>query len=543
MMKPRIWAIVRTTGTLFIGAALLFTLYLSFRSLYLAPVPDSIRWGGDETWLMREFKQQATHGVMQYPESYDAEPRTDGVLAGSMWVEALLYGGIGAVLHPHCDYVSIGRTVTVTLSVMLLGLLVWALIKRGVSRLTSLSAALLLAANMTFFYASHSARYDILTGLALLAWVLCCESLIRKGELSRPQAILFGAASVLTIIFSRHMLTLALPTTMLTFFLLKPWKKALLVPMLGATLITIAGLCGAYLAGAGSFSLFGNGGGMGNYSFVLQQLPILRPFSRSVQVSNLMERVSLLWIESPVVLVVLLIALLVLFGSLLSPKYRSGLMQVRGIGFFIFAGALSFGSWLLLQGARPYYTLHILPLLLFVAALVTERFPSKYAARLVLPILALFSCVISYPLFLLAAENGSQISHDQREVMQRFSKAIQANYHGTSKPRVLSEVAGLNWMLSDSTVEVVTLDVFQPPPSSPALISKLRGARIDYVYLRSGAEDGTFEPGRALLPRVLDSVGLLMRHSTGRYYDDFRAYDKPLTAQLDTLTLYKLNLH
>src|ERR1041385_5873370 len=73
-------------------AATLAIFVLQLRSLYIVPIPDSVRWGGDETWLMREFGNQIAHGAMSYPENFGAPTRTDGVLAGSMWVNALIYG-------------------------------------------------------------------------------------------------------------------------------------------------------------------------------------------------------------------------------------------------------------------------------------------------------------------------------------------------------------------------------------------------------------------------------------------------------------------
>src|SRR5438132_7308211 len=94
---------------------------LQLRSLYTVPVFDSVRWGGDETWLMREFGNQAQNGVMSYPESYQtsrgsgvshervSHERTDGVLAGSMWVDALVYGATGHAFFPQHDYATIGR--------------------------------------------------------------------------------------------------------------------------------------------------------------------------------------------------------------------------------------------------------------------------------------------------------------------------------------------------------------------------------------------------------------------------------------------------
>src|SRR5665213_3267167 len=149
-----------------VGALVVFALQL--RTLYTVPVYDSVRWGGDETWLMREFGDQASHGVMSYPESFGGGQRTDGVLAGSMWVDALIYGATGNLFFPAHDYVSVGRTVTALLALLLIASIYFILRKLRVSPLLASASVLLVVACQGFVWAAHSARYDLLTGLALI---------------------------------------------------------------------------------------------------------------------------------------------------------------------------------------------------------------------------------------------------------------------------------------------------------------------------------------------------------------------------------------
>ena len=524
--------------------AIFLVFEISSQSLTSAPVPDSIRWGGDETWLMREFMTQASQGVMRYPESYGTAPRADGVLAGSMWVEALLYGGAGNLFSPSNDLVSIGRGVTLVLSMVLLGVILWGLLRLGASKISALCAVLLLCANMSFFYASHSARYDILTGLSLLVWVLICHKMVVFDSPSRRSIYLYGAASVLVICTSRHMLTLALPVTLLTLYYRRIWRTDLDFPryLIGAFLGAVT-LVFAYWLGARELSLFGKGGGMGNYSFVLNQLPILRPFSRNVQMSNLMERVSLLWGEAPMLLLLIAAFILAAFVAVILPSRRRTGLVSNPNSFLLTSALFATLSWLLLQGARPYYMMHILPLLVFVSVLLLPELlglRDKKEFSIALLVFAAIALVSALPSINVAGEIGREITSEQREAIGRFAKVIAGDHQGSTKPRVLSEVAGLNWMLANPAVDVITLDVFQPPTDASKLVAKLMNAKVQYAYLRSGPENSSFEPGRALLPHVLDSIGVVRSKGIGFFYDDDVTYRESLVFPTDTLTLYRL---
>ncbi len=133
---------------------------------------------------------------------------------------------------------------------------------------------------------------------------------------------------------------------------------------------------------------------------------------------------------------------------------------------------------------------------------------------------------------------GTTIARDQSIAIAKFLSET------PRKSRILLDVAGLDRALPDTSRVVLTLDMFQPPPEPGALIHKLFSNRIDYIILRSSPVSSPFEPGRALLPHVLDSIGEVRDSTVGFFYDDGRKYDatmSDLRAQgLDTLRLYRI---
>ena len=117
---------------------------------------------------MREFGNQSAHGAMAYPEYFGAPTRTDGLLAGSMWVDALIYGATGGYFSPSHDLISTGRTVTAVLGFALILSLFLILRRLGVNAVLASAAVALLVINQGFVWVTHCARYDLLTGLTLV---------------------------------------------------------------------------------------------------------------------------------------------------------------------------------------------------------------------------------------------------------------------------------------------------------------------------------------------------------------------------------------
>jgi len=523
-------------ATFAVIAATITIFTLQLRTLYTVPVYDSVRWGGDETWLMREFENQSAHGVMSYPESFGEPQRTDGVLAGSMWVDAVIYGATGALFFPAHDYDTIGRTVTAVLALFLLASVYFILRKLRVSPLIASASVLVVVASQGFVWATHSARYDLLTGLTVL-WY--CYYLSRHENATRAQMFIAGIAGVAAICFSRHLLLLGFGASLVFLFQQRIWKRPaqLAAWIAGSTLAAIL-LSFAYLVGAGEFSLFGRGGGEGSYSFVLNQIPILRPFSRNVQVSNVIERFQLFKIDALGILIVIAISIVLGVAYWIKGRPRDQIGRVSSVEnfaqkFFLSCTVVCTLVWLLAEGSRPYYLFHIVPLLIIGTAIVLEL-GSKLAALVVLAVGIAFNAARAIPSDVL----GAAIARDQSAAITKFLTETPRN------SRILLDVAGLDRALSDTSRHVLTLDMFQPPHDAGALVQKLISNRIEYVILRSSPVSSSFEPGRALLPQVLDSIGTVRDSAFGFFYDDGRTYDASqieLKRQgLDTLRLFRI---
>ncbi len=535
---------LESIGALLVLAAALVIFALQLRSLYTVPVFDSVRWGGDETWLMREFGNQIEYGAMSYPESFGGPRRTDGVLAGSMWVDAMIYGLPGTLLFPAHDFVSVGRGVTAILAFILLASIYFISRKLKVPPLLSALTVLLVVACRGFLWAMHSARYDLLTGLTLI-WF--CYFLSRENNPSHWRMGIIGLVGAIMICFSRHMLLLGLAASLAFLFEKRVWKQPshggywLTGSVIGAVILSIA-----YGASAHEFSLFGSGGSEGSYSFVLNQIPLLRPFSRNVQVSNLVERFHLFGRDAPGILVIVCGTILLGIIYLLSRQRKIGRLVQPGPTkrrFWFAAAAFCTLTWLLTEGARPYYLFHIIPMMAIAGALAFSRLQAKWPTRYATLVLFAIAIALGGRSAIPNGPLGQAIARDQRGAITKFLN--EASISAPRKSRVLLDVAGLDRALTDTSRKDLTLDMFQPPHEADALVQKLRSNKIDYVILRSSPVGAPFEPGRALLPQVLDSIGTIRDTAIGFFYDDGRTYDASmgelLRQGMDTLKLYRLS--
>jgi hypothetical protein len=540
----------RDLAAIFLLVLSLVVFGLQLRSLYTVPVFDAARWGGDETWLMREFVHQAEHGALIYPESFGEPVRTNGVLAGSMWGNALIYGVSGIIFFPQFDYVSIGRTVTAILALLLIGSLYFISRRIGVSPFLSASAVAVMVLSKGFVLAAHSARYDLLTGLVLI-WY--CYYLSKIEVAGMRQTFIAGALGIFTICFSPHLLTLSAGASLAFLIGIRMWQKpSKLSAWIVGTAAGIAVLSVSYMVGSGEFSLFGRGGKAGIFSFVLNEIPILRPFSRNVQLSNITERFQLLLTDLPEMLFAVGISMALLVTYYL--RRRRNLE--RGIAFditfsksqrfFLYSAFLCTLLWLLTEGSRPYYLFHIAPMLLMACGIIVERsfktFSRQQLVELGCFIFMSFVIIFGLNHAIPDSKFGEFISHDQQSAVTTFLQEVRNT--SQQKSRILFDVAGLDRALMDTSTQVLTLDMFQPPPNAELLVNKLRSNNIDYIVLRSSPAGTAFEPGRALIPHVLDSIGVIQDSMLGFFYDDGRSYGASIgelrKQGLDTLRLYRL---
>ena len=292
---------------------------------------------------------------------------------------------------------------------------------------------------------------------------------------------------------------------------------------------------------------------MGSYSFVIAQIPLLRPFSRNVQLSNLAERFNLFHTDSIGVLATIgVVIFLALVYKLRQFQLRRNGIRLRIAiapeqNFILSCVVFCTLTWLLAEGSRPYYLYHIVPLLVIGCAVVLELWREVYPARWFGEYGALIVILIATSLGANRAiphvELGEAVARDQSATIGRFLHNATTN--SGQKSRILFDVAGLDLALQDTSREALTLDMFAPPPNAELVINKLQVNKIDYVVLRSSPVSSPFEPGRALLPHVLDSICEVKDSALGFFYDDGRNYDAKLyqliDQGLDTLKLYRVN--
>src|ERR1035438_203683 len=86
--------------------------------LYTFPAQESMRWPGDETWLMREYMTLTSTGIMSYPEAKGSSiEHGNNFLTSTWWTTSLLYGVPANILWPDFNIVLVGRTISFILSI------------------------------------------------------------------------------------------------------------------------------------------------------------------------------------------------------------------------------------------------------------------------------------------------------------------------------------------------------------------------------------------------------------------------------------------
>ena len=148
--------------------------YLSCRSLYVFPVPDSYRWYGDETqtWMLLGWKNLLAHGRLTVPIALGSTlEQAQGLLLGSSWVPAVCYGLPQLVLSKEIDPITIGRSVTMAFALATLLVIGGTSYRLRLPTSARLLTLALLVTTRSFTFASHSARYDMMTGFAVVAFI------------------------------------------------------------------------------------------------------------------------------------------------------------------------------------------------------------------------------------------------------------------------------------------------------------------------------------------------------------------------------------
>ena len=572
-------------------AVVLFLMQLS--SLFIFPLPNSLRWFGDETWLMSEAKSQITTGIVRYPLAIGSTLEYGkGVVLSMTWLSSLLYGIPAALIH--ADPVMIGRIMTALLS-LALGIALYACARRlGADRLSASVAVLLLVSSRTFFFASHSCRPDVLAGLIVISFVTTGTTLSRSViEKSGLWWLAFGAiVAFLAVTSSIHLLTLLIPVSVFFVWKLSGSKRlSCRVEFAIGAMGMLGILVLIYYITTGNLTLFAPASGRVQFNDVLSSIPVLRPFSRSVQTANILIRIKQFAVETPQSF--LLVLALPLFLT------KNWWRESRHT--FTIASLIVFLSWLLLQGAEITYLIHILPLLLLGLALITARIlehskyqleasskpqsfilsevnqseaknrvpqpsscdpslrlsgsarqtplrmtsfrvlqRSEFAIKSLLAVAAIVVFVFGLRDAINAKAHAEILDRSNKSAITNISHAIARTWDHPGRPRVVSEPPALDGLSRITSIQPITDHFISFPLYQESLDSFLIHEHIDYIVLFNSPTYPKERSQTDLFYQQVHKSAALVDEEIGTIGDVGRDYfhDSPWK---DTLLLFKIN--
>jgi hypothetical protein len=520
-----------------LAAIIVVILVLQTRLLYIFPQPDSARWWGDETGQMLELRAELQHGYAYIPTGLGSSVAiTNGIVRGNSWLAAIVYGVPALIFYESADLVSIGRTVTFLLSIVLIAGMYRMLRSFGAAPGIALLSILFLVSTRSFFFASHAARLDVVAGITVLAftWYLSCRYELLKKEIWRPSNLWYfgyGTVALLSATLSIHLLTLI---GLLSFYMLWRFRAfknpvALLSAIAGVLATTAILLCIYFLSGS-QISLFGPSVASNQFQSVAGGLPMLRPFSRSVQIANILERLHGLWAEAPAILLLTAITTVI---SLVIKKHVPSSDRHR---FLLGATLTVVVAWLLLESPALYYYVQILPLVIIalIASLslrINDRLTwATTIVGLLLGVMAIQDCVH-------ASAVSSVLNKDNSAAIQLFADSIRPS----SSRTVLAQNPAIAMLEFEHEIRLMTPHIVDFSISKKPLREQLDSIGVDFMLLYAAGDGKEYSGDHYALRPIVDSFGEVIARRTGRMFDVRRDYfSRSSLDRIDTVTLYRL---
>jgi hypothetical protein len=529
---------VQRIATYLLATLIGILLAMQARLLFVFPAPDSARWWGDETGQMLELRAELQSGYARIPTALGSSlEESNGLVRSNSWFAALIYGLPALAFGSAADVVSIGRTITFLLSIALCVLMFAFMRRQRVDAALALLAILLLISTRSFFYGSHAARLDVAVGISLLLFM---HYLSKRYELLKSASwqptvkwcFLYGAVAMLFTTLSIHLLTLL---GILSIFVIIQFGiyrniRLLLASMSGVAVVLAIMLAAFYLSGT-PLTLFSNSIKPNQFQSVAGGLPILRPFSRSVQIANIFERLNGLWSEAPIVLIVatITITIAILFRR---PQNKTFARQ-----FWTRATVVILIAWLFFQSPAVYYYLHILPVVvIWFAILIHERIRYNsiipIAIGVILSIVGIRDCLLAEPL-------ANRIASNNSAAIDQCLKIMSSAEH----PVVLAQNPAIARLEHASTIGLMTPHFLDFPVRDESSIKTMRRVGVRYMMLYAPGDRKTYSSDYAALRPLADSAGVVRARIPGILLDANRDYfNTPALEQLpkDTLILYEL---
>ncbi len=541
--------------TIVVAVLLLVLLVAQARLLYIFPQPDSARWWGDETGQMLELRAELQDGVARIPTGLGSSVAiTNGLVRGNSWLAAAVYG-VPAIIFSANDrssanaanLVTIGRTVTFLLTLLLLCMMCGLMRTLRAPPLLALFALLLLVSTRSFFFASHAARLDIAAGVAVLAFAWHLSSRYERFREGRwhPSArwyFGYGIVAVLFATLSIHLLTLLGALTIYMLWRFRAYRSAsALFAAGGGAIVMLAVLLSVYALSGAPVSLFGPSSAPNQFQSVAAGLPILRPFSRSVQVANILERMHGLWSEAPAFLALLIVAIVFRFAV------RRSFPSFARERWIVGAAITIAIAWLLFESPALYYYMQVLPL--FVVALllsISGRWKRNRISALAVVLAGVFVFYFGFRDTIRASVLARRIDRDNHTALVRALDAIEhvSKAQKNITPLVLAQNPAIAWLEHERSVRLMTAHLIGFPVSNAPVSTVLQQLGVNYMIIYAPHDGKTYSQDYLMLRPIADSLGTIIFKKTGILFDVHRDYFAETalkhSASLDTLIVYKL---
>jgi hypothetical protein len=524
------------SGLLAIASAIFL---LDLLSLYSTPVPDSYLWWGDESWLMLEFRNQMMHGVFLHPYALGSSlAHGSGIIFGNMWVTAIFYGIPAAFITPaQMDIVLLGRSITTIFSFTLLVALYEIVRRLTLDRLLALFSMLLLLTSRSFLFTSHSARYDILTALAILLGIYY---LLRIHlPLTILRAAFMGCIAATTMLVTIHV-TLALMLATLVAILYHAGNRwpSLVLGFLGG-IVTFVIMLLAISALRGQLTLFGMSG-TDSFALNLHDIPALRFFSRSVQIANLSQRWTMLRMYGSgyaFVFAGLAVATLVQY----LPKLSRTPIRIHAITVVVVLF-----SWLEFESAAPSsYLIYVLPVLSIAAALWMKDLVQEHVRIWVIAVLSIIVGFFAFRDIPGMHGKGYHLMTANALAVGTALGEMESSDTGIH-PLVLAFNPAVHEVLRDTNVRLMTTQFIEYPADVSSgrnfySDSILRKVGVNYVLFYSSSIKPDYMREVGPIRSTLDRIGTPVWERPGYFTDIGRTYFGTTLGAPDTLRLYRIN--
>jgi hypothetical protein len=509
---------------------------LDLLSLYSTPVPDSYLWWGDESWLMLEFRNQMMHGVFQHPYALGSTLlHGSGIIFGNMWIPALFYGIPAALVSPErMDIVLLGRSITTLFAFTLLVALYEIVRRLTLDRLLALFSVFMLLTSRSFLFTGHSARYDILSALAIIGGLYFLLRMQRPLTLLR--VAITGCIIAATMLITIHV-TLALSLAALIVVLYhagKRWPSVLAAFIGGVALFLLLLLAISLLRGEST--LFGTSGST-SFALNIHDVPALRFYSRSVQRANLVQRWGMFRMYGLGYIFVLAAIAITAIVQYLHTRSRISI-SISAVTI-----AAVFVSWIEFESAAPSsYLIYLLPVLSLAAGLALKRLLGEQARTWAI-------AGASIALFIFAFQDVPGMHGKGYHIMTANAMVIGAalgeieESDSVHHPLVLAFNPAVHEVLRDTNVRLMTTQFIEYPLANISVDSVLRNTGVNYVLVYTSAIKPDYMREVGPIRAALDRMATPIWERAGYFTDISRSYFDTTLGVQDTLRLYRVNEH